>query len=137
MNVDMPLIVVVDDDGDTLEVYRRVLETVGFRVSLFVDPEEALEQMRIEPPSVLITDLMMSSVDSGFELSRAVKSDPRLSSLPVIVATAVARRRGFDFRPRSDEDLKAMNIDAFFSKPVDPMALIKAVQALIVSGAQR
>jgi CheY-like chemotaxis protein len=126
---------VVDDDADTLEVYRRVLESVGYRVAVFVDADEALEEIRREVPALVITDLMMKSIDSGFVLSRSVKTDPALSTVKLVVATAASRQRGFDFRPRGPEDLQAMCVDAFFSKPVDPRALIKTVTELIESRA--
>jgi CheY-like chemotaxis protein len=74
---------------------------------------------------------MMQSLDSGFTLAKAIKTDPRFSAIPVIIVTAVASQKGFDFRPRSAADLAAMHADAFFDKPVSPGALIAKVEELL------
>ena len=49
----------------------------------------------------------------------------------MILVTAAASQRGFDFSPRGREDLAAMNADAFFDKPVAPRPLIAKVQELL------
>jgi CheY-like chemotaxis protein len=72
---------------------------------------------------------MMKALDSGFTLAREVKS--RWARVPVILVTAAASQRGFDFSPRGSEDLAAMNADAFFDKPVAPDQLIAKVRDLL------
>jgi CheY-like chemotaxis protein len=124
-------IVLVDDDRDFLEMNRSVLEARGYGVSCYSDPEQALSAIRASRPALVITDLMMKDMDSGFSLARALKSDESLSGVPVILVTAVASQKGFDFRPRTAEDLGAMNADAFFDKPVSPAALVAKVEELL------
>jgi len=124
-------IVLVDDDRDFLELYRRVLESRGYATACFSDPQTALDAMGKSRPDLVISDLMMKELDSGFSLARAVKSNPRLALVPVIIVTAVGSQKGFDFRPRSPEDLAAMNADAFFDKPVSPDALVAKVEELL------
>lgn len=125
------LILLVDDDPDFLAMNREILEAKGYRVACFSDPESALASMKAERPRLVITDLMMANLDSGFALSRRIKADPALSGLPVIIVTAVTRRRGFDFRPHTQEELSAMCADAYFDKPVAPEALLAAVEQLL------
>ena len=124
-------IVVVDDDPDQLEFSRFVLETAGYRVSTFQDVQDALHSMKGDPPDLLITDLMMESLDAGFSLAEKVKQTEAWARAPVILITAVESQRGFDFVPRTDEDLSAMNADAFFTKPVQPQALLSKVRELL------
>jgi len=121
------LILLVDDDRDFLEQNRGVLESLGFRVACATDPQTALDSP--ERPDLVVSDLMMKNLDSGFSLARAVKS--RWAGTPVILVTAVSSQRGFDFNPRTREDLAAMNADAFFDKPVDPAVLIAKVRELL------
>jgi CheY-like chemotaxis protein len=121
------LILLVDDDLDFLEQNRGVLESLGFRVACATDPQVALESR--ERPDLVVSDLMMKNLDSGFSLARAIKS--RWAGTPVILVTAVASQRGFDFNPRTREELGAMNADAFFDKPVDPAALIAKIRELL------
>ena len=60
--------------------------------------------MEDEKPDLVITDLMMTSLDSGFLFARAIKEDPRYADIPVIIATSVSSALGLDFRPRTDEE---------------------------------
>jgi len=123
------LILLVDDDPDFLEQNRGVLAASGYRVSCFSDPQEALQAAEREPPQLVVSDLMMKALDSGFTLARELKA--RYPRLPVILVTAAASQRGFDFSPRGSEDLAAMNADAFFDKPVAPDKLIAKVRDLL------
>jgi len=123
------LILLVDDDPDFLEQNRGVLAAAGYRVSCFSDPQEALQAAEGKRPDLVISDLMMKALDSGFSLARELKS--RWAGIPVILVTAAASQRGFNFSPRGREDLAAMNADAFFDKPVDPAALIAKVKELL------
>ena len=126
-----PLVVVVDDDADMLDIYRRVLENGGYRVQAFADVDDAIEWLKTTVPSLLITDVMMKAVDSGFALSRAIKTDARLSRVPVVVATAISAQKGIDFRPTSPEDLAEMHADAFFPKPIQASSLLATVEQLV------
>jgi CheY-like chemotaxis protein len=51
--------------------------------------------------------------------------------LPVIIMTGVAGRRGYDFQPRMAEDLAAMRVNAFLTKPATPEQLLAKVRELV------
>jgi CheY-like chemotaxis protein len=121
----------VDDDPDFLSMNASILASRGYAVVCRSDPRAALADMEGLGPALVVTDLMMQSLDSGFTLAKAIKTDPRFSGVPVIIVTAVASQKGFDFRPRTPEDLAAMHADAFFEKPVSPEALIAKVEELL------
>jgi two-component system cell cycle response regulator len=131
MSETRPLILLVDDDRDFLDMNSRVLQAKGYRVSCFSDADRAWQSMEAEKPDLVITDLMMKSLDSGFSLARKIKSDSGFENIPVIIVTAVASRRGFDFNPRSQNELEAMRADAFFDKPVAPELLVVKVKELL------
>jgi len=95
------------------------------------DPEDAWEQMAKERPAVIITDLVMETLDSGFSLSKQIKCDPRFREVPIIILTSVNSQYGFDFHPRSSEELAAMSADAFFEKPIPAKALVEKVEELL------
>jgi CheY-like chemotaxis protein len=122
-------ILLVDDDRDFLEMNRGVLEALGYRVRCARDPKAALVAAGAERPDLVVTDLMMDRLDAGFSLAREVKE--RHPGVPVILVTAVAVQRGFDFRPRGEPDLVAMHADAYFDKPVEPGALSAKVAELL------
>ena len=129
-----PLILLVDDDVDCHEVHRHFLEVAGFRVCCCFDPEEALSKMHEQRPDLVVTDLMMSSLDSGFSLARSIKETPGWETIPVVVLTAVGTQLGYDFWPRSDADLAAMNADAYLAKPVTPKLLVEKIRELLARG---
>jgi CheY-like chemotaxis protein len=125
------LILIVDDDYDFLEINRHILERAGFRVVTASSPGQAMERIAAETPDLVITDLMMSEVDSGFSLSRGLRDDPRTAAVPIIMSTSVTTALGLDFTPRSAADLASMKVDAYFDKPLDPAALVAKVRELL------
>jgi len=134
MTADSPaLILIVDDDYDFLEINRMILERAGYCVATASEPGQALAKMENEKPDLVITDLMMTSLDSGFSFSRTIKTDPRFTDLPVIISTAVSSALGLDFRPRSPEELAKMNVDAYFDKPLDARRLLAKVAGLLAA----
>ena len=126
-------IFLVDDDRDFLELEKRILAGSGCAITCFSDPQAALAALAGpgELPALLVTDLMMSSLDSGFTLARALKNDPRLAAIPVVIVSAVSSQKGFDFHPRTPLELEAMGAVAFFDKPVAPQALLAKVKELL------
>ena len=125
------LILIVDDDYDFLEINRHILERAGFRVATAASPTQAMERVAAETPDLVITDLMMSEVDSGFSLSRRLRDDPRTTAVPIIMSTSVTTALGLDFTPHSADDLASMKVDAYFDKPLDPVALVAKVRELL------
>jgi CheY-like chemotaxis protein len=128
---DAPLILIVDDDYDFLEINRLILERAGYRVVTAAEPKQALLRMEKEKPDLVMTDLMMTSLDSGFYFARTIKEDPRYAEIPVIIATSVSSALGLDFRPRTEEDKAKMHVDAYFDKPIDPKKLLAMIGELL------
>ena len=127
----VPRIVLVDDDADFLDITQLILSGGGYEVSAFADPDRAFDAIAREPPDLVITDLMMGRLDSGFSLARRIKSDDRFRSIPVIIISGIAHQRGYDFNPRGIAELDAMRAEAFFDKPVDPRALLARIRELL------
>ena len=121
------LILIVDDDYDFLEINRLILERAGYRVITAAEPKQALLRMEQQKPDLVMTDLMMTSLDSGFYFARTIKEDPRYAGIPVIIATSVSSALGLDFRPRTAEDKAQMHVDAYFDKPIDPKKLLATI----------
>lgn len=123
-------IVLVDDDIDFLELLRGLLEKNGYNPICFSNREEALAHMALHKPDLVMTDLMMESLNSGFLFSRWIKAVPEFQDIPVIIVTAASSRLGFDFRPETANDLDAMSADAFFEKPVNPSKLLAKIKEI-------
>lgn len=134
MDGQSPLVLIVDDDLDFLEMTRSVLESGGYRVACAGDPGEAWGMVMKDGPDLVITDLMMQTMSSGFSLSRRIKETPHCRGVPVIIVTAAGSRLGYDFVPRNLEDLAAMHADAFLEKPTLPENLLAQVAGLLCGG---
>ena len=87
----MPNIVVVDDDSGIREMLEGVLRTQGHQVSTAFDGDDGLETIRRLHPDLVFLDLMMPRMD-GFQVLDALKSDPVLDAIPVIIITALDER---------------------------------------------
>jgi CheY-like chemotaxis protein len=124
-------ILLVDDDLDFLEINRLLLEAEGYRVVCHAEAEDAFRALAADPPDLVITDLMMGRLDSGFSLARRLKADPRFAAIPVLIISGIARERGYDFSPNRSGDLAAMPADAWLEKPADPPRLLETVRTLL------
>ncbi|OGO60017.1 MAG: hypothetical protein A2032_01080 [Chloroflexi bacterium RBG_19FT_COMBO_49_13] len=81
-------ILVVDDDIDDLRLVEKILKAGGnYHVRLAQGGPEGLVAIQTQPPHAIILDLFMPELD-GFGLLENVRSDPRLSEIPVIIFTA-------------------------------------------------
>lgn len=81
-------LVVADDDPIQLKLARVRLEHLGFKVTAVSDGFEALDALRKEPSAGLITDVLMPNLD-GFRLCLAIKQDPELAHIPVVLTSCV------------------------------------------------
>jgi CheY-like chemotaxis protein len=79
-------VLVVDDDPDARRITTGVLRALGADVREAVDGEAALDAMRRRRPDVAVIDLLMPVLD-GFGVLAAMRADPRLRSVPVVVLT--------------------------------------------------
>lgn len=122
-------ILFVDDDPDIIEVNQTFLESKGYQVVAAKSAREGLEQARLVRPDVIVVDLMMEKHDAGFTLVKQLKSDPNLSSTPVLMLTAVGERTGFQFS--QEEDGYWMKTDDFLEKPIPPSELMKRIELLL------
>jgi CheY-like chemotaxis protein len=87
-------ILVVDDDDELRDIVGDVLEECGYDVVPAGNGKQAADYLTTarELPSLIVLDLMMPIVN-GWECLRLIKSDPRFSSIPVILVTAIDRDR--------------------------------------------
>lgn len=97
-------VLVVDDSISVRELERQLLASRGFEVEVAVDGVDAWTRLRDESFDLLITDVDMPRMN-GIELTRSIKQDPRLRSLPVVIVSyrdrPEDRRRGLEARADS------------------------------------
>jgi adenylate cyclase len=118
-----PLILVVDDVPDNVDILQMRLEAQGYAVATAGDGVEALEKARELKPDLVLLDIMMPRLD-GIEAVRRLKADPSLPFIPVILVTAKAD--GADVIAGLES-----GGDDYLTKPVDHAALSARVRAML------
>jgi len=118
-----PVILVVDDNQQNLELLQAYLEDIDCQTVSAYDGLEALEAVAKNPPDLILLDIMMPKM-SGFEVCRRVKNDPATSDIPIIMVTALHDfgdiERGID-----------SGTDDFISKPVNKLELLTRVKTML------
>jgi CheY-like chemotaxis protein len=114
---DAPMVLVIDDDPNARELLRRHLQRNGCVVREAANGEEALRVAREIQPDVVTLDVLMPKMD-GWAVLAAMKADPTLADIPVIVVTVTEGQR-FGF---------ALGAADYLIKPVDRDRLLRALE---------
>jgi diguanylate cyclase (GGDEF)-like protein len=117
-------ILVVDDRPVNREFLTTLLRHAGHRLLEAADGEKALERVRAERPDLVLTDIMMPSMD-GYRFMLQLRSEPEIPPTRVVFLTAVYAE------PEAQALAKAMGVSRFLTKPVEPDALVKLVEAVL------
>ena len=88
-NPETGLILVVDDTPTNLSVLSEALKGVGFTVAIETDGESAIEQVKYNPPDLILLDVIMPGLD-GFETCQRMKASASTQDIPVIFMTALS-----------------------------------------------
>lgn len=118
----MATILMVDDDPDILKIGKRILSAAGYDVLTALNAREACELLNQMAFDMIISDANMPQ-HSGFDLLKVLRHDSRFKHLPIALLTA--RREKKDIQHAIE-----LGVDDYIVKPIDPMLLIKKVQAL-------
>ncbi|HEY4723444.1 MAG TPA: response regulator, partial [Anaerolineae bacterium] len=80
-------ILAVDDDLLVLELLKAMLVETEFEIRGEADANEAFEQIKRQPPDLVILDLLMPIIN-GFEFLKMLRADPSIRDLPVLILSA-------------------------------------------------
>ncbi len=108
-------ILLVDDDPNQREMYRRRLERKGYNVSLAESADAAVQRLRQQRPACIVLDIAMPGRDGLSALQEFLDIDP---SVPVIINTAY---------PAYAENFLSWAADAYIEKSSDLTPLLEAI----------
>ena len=115
-------LLIVDDVADNLLILETYLKNQGYIVDVADSGALALQKMQIAAPDLLLVDVMMPDMD-GYELTRRVRRDGQLRSLPIVLVTAyieACRVKGI-----------AVGATDFVRKPIDFEELNDKIQTFL------
>lgn len=115
-------ILVVDDLSDNLFLLQTVLETEGYHVETADDGTSALAKVQDSPPDLILMDVMMPDMN-GYEVTRRIRQNSSLPSMPIMMVTAYDDAVHY-------KDAKAKT-DDFISKPIEFDQLLPKVARLL------
>ncbi len=118
-----PLILVVDDIAENIDIVAMRLKAQGYDVATAHNGRKAIEQAHQLHPDLILLDVMMPGID-GIEVTRRIKADGDLRTIPILLLTARS----------STEDVVA-GLDAggddYITKPFDQATLVARVRSLL------
>lgn len=116
-------VLVVDDDREIVRIVRAYLEQAGYTVLTAYDGETALHVIHSDRPDLVVLDIMLPDRD-GWEITRRVRSDTSLASLPIVMLTA---------RVESDDKILGLDLgaDDYIPKPFNPHEVVARVRAVL------
>lgn len=117
--MDRPLAFLIEDDRDVSELFRHVLDMLGYDSENIYDGVEAMKRLAVTKPDVVLLDLQLPGI-SGLDILQKMRADERMKTIPVIVITAYAYyAKNLPIQP-----------DLFLLKPVDIHDLSSVIQRL-------
>ena len=122
-----PTILVVDDMPENIALMRRLLEPKGYTISEALSGPAALELVAMDPPDVILLDLIMPDMN-GFEVCDRLKRDLVTRHIPIIIITGVAEH---------EANIRALEagVDDFLIRPIDPVLLDARIRSSVKSKA--
>lgn len=119
----MPLIYVIDDEQDIVDLIALHLERSNFWVDGFLDATTFYHQLNKKIPDLIILDLMLSD-QSGFEVCKYLKKEDRYSNIPIIILSALMGET---------EKILGLELgaDDYITKPFSPGEMVARVKAVL------
>ena len=116
-------IFVVEDDADIAELVAHHLRREGFEIEVFHSGSDVMEQVRQQPPDLVVLDLMLPGL-SGLEICRMMRAEAVIATVPIIMLTA---------RAEEEDRVHGLELgaDDYLTKPFSPRELIARIRAVL------
>ena len=119
-------VLIVEDNELNMKLFRDLLEAHGYQTSGTSNGHEALNLVRTMRPDLVLMDIQLPQV-SGLEVTRWIKEDSELRSIPVVAVTAFAMKG-------DEERIRQGGCEAYLSKPISVTKFIETVKAYLGDG---
>lgn len=123
MNGATKTVLVVEDNDLNMKLFHDLLEAHGYNILQTKDGMEALQLARQHQPDLILMDIQLPEV-SGLEVTKWLKEDEKLKSIPVIAVTAFAMKG-------DEEKIREGGCEAYIAKPISVTNFLRTVERFI------
>lgn len=116
-------ILIVEDNELNMKLFHDLLEVHGYTTLQTKDGREALELAREHHPDLILMDIQLPEV-SGLEVTKWIKADDELKSIPVIAVTAFAMKG-------DEEKIRSGGCEAYIAKPISVNSFLDTIQKVL------
>jgi len=116
-------VLIVEDNELNMKLFHDLLEAHGYNTLETKDGREALELARAHRPDLILMDIQLPEV-SGLEVTKWIKADESLKSIPVIAVTAFAMKG-------DEEKIREGGCEAYLAKPISVANFLETVGKFI------
>jgi two-component system, cell cycle response regulator DivK len=116
-------VLVVEDNELNMKLFNDLLEAHGYGVIQTRDGLSALDLAREHMPDLILMDIQLPEV-SGIEVTKWLKEDDQLRSIPVIAVTAFAMKG-------DEQKIREGGCEAYVSKPISVIGFLKTIDSFI------
>ncbi len=116
-------VLIAEDEPHIVESLSFVLERSGYTVSAVSDGMEVIDRVKLHHPDVIVLDVMLPS-RNGFEVLKLLKSDNKLTRIPVLMLTAKGQEQ-------DRATANSLGVDAFITKPFSNREVVDCLNMLI------
>ena len=119
-------VLIVEDNELNMKLFRDLLEAHGYATIEARNGHDALDLARAHRPDLVLMDIQLPEV-SGLEVTKWLKEDEELRSIPVIAVTAFAMKG-------DEERIRAGGCEAYLSKPISVGKVIETIRHFLGNG---
>ena len=121
--MDQKKILIVEDNELNMKLFHDLLEVDGYTTLQTKDGREALQLAREHRPDLILMDIQLPEV-SGLEVTKWIKADDDLKSIPVIAVTAFAMKG-------DEEKIRSGGCEAYIAKPISVNSFLETIQTVL------
>lgn len=116
-------ILIVEDNDLNMKLFHDLLEVHGYTTLQTRDGREALAMAREHHPDLILMDIQLPEV-SGLEVTKWIKQDESLKSIPVIAVTAFAMKG-------DEEKIRSGGCEAYIAKPISVASFLETIEQVL------
>jgi CheY-like chemotaxis protein len=122
-------VLLIDDNADYRFTMGVFLERNGFAVLKAENGELGWKMIQEQRPDLVLLDVMMETLFSGFEVCRLVRTDPELKHIPIIGISGMTTDIGVKYDKEREQEY--FSPDVYLEKPVDKDELLQKIKELL------